>query len=372
MSIDKIKLKNKTVYRVRKWLPHGNRISKCFDRKVDAVNFEAKLIVKPSIANQKKIRFSEFALKYLNLYAIPEMEASSVKKYDAVIRNYYNPRFGNFYIHEISREFLAEFRAEIVELPMAPSTKYFIVTSLRTIFQKAVEDEYIERNPAIGLKAPKKGVHRMEYWTEIEVRKFLSSVCENSRFPLYMLAFNTGMRLGELFALKWDCIDFERNTIRVQRTYCQKSGKIKETTKTNRSRSFGMNSNLGKFLRELKLKSNGEFVLNPREMGCRNPAHASRSFSTDAIKAKVRPIRFHDIRHTYATQFADKSGGDIHALSAILGHSSTAMTDRYAHFGNEHVARAANVVSFAPPENNNVIEIGHKRVIGSDALLSSL
>lgn len=64
-------------------------------------------------------------------------------------------------------------------------------------------------------------------------------------------------------------------------------------------------------------------------------------------------LRFHDLRHTFATQFVSK-GGSIHALSGILGHSTQAMTQRYAHFGIEHACQAASVVDFSAPANSEV------------------
>lgn len=364
MSIDKIKRKDGIRYRVRKQVSGSKRISKCFQRKVDAQIYEANLKIKPHLIKYEKLRFSEFAERFINLCAKPEMEISSVQRYQGVIRKYYIPKLGHRYLEDISKQDLAQFKAEIMDLPIGQSGKYFIVTSLKTMFRRAEELDFIDRSPALGLKAPRRNLCRMEYWTESEVRKFFYSVRESLRFPLYMIAFNTGMRLGELFGLKWDCLDLTNETITIRRIYCQKAGQIKENTKTNRSRTFRINSALAQFLREFKIKSTSEMVLNSIEMGCRYPAHASRCFGSDAKAAGIRQIRFHDIRHTFATQFV-RNGGTIHAIAGILGHSSTSMTDRYAHFGKEHADQAANVVSFAPPELENVISIGHRMVTNS-------
>jgi integrase len=360
MAINKIHRKKGIVYRVKVPLP-GNRVaSRCFDRKVDAEKFEADTKSNLRVAAQEKIRFEDFAVKFIELCAEPNMEKSSVKKYQGLIKNYYNPRFARFYLKEITRYHLFEFKAEIQKLESSGSLKYMVISGLKTIFKRAVELNFLERDPSLGLRVPKQSLPRTEYWNADEIAKFLNSVRNNSRLPLYMLALNTGMRLGELFALKWDCVDLKNSTLTVRRTWCQKSNAIKESTKTNLKRSFKINQVLAQYLKELKLKSTSERVLDGGQMGCRNPAHASRAFAIDSIKAGVRVIKFHDLRHTFATQFV-RNNGSIHAISGILGHTSTAMTDRYAHFGAEHAAQAAEIVSFAPAETGNILKLnGHK------------
>jgi len=360
MAINKIKREKGIRYRVRVPLPGGRIADRSFDRKVDAEKFEADTRSNLRVAAQEKIRFEDFCIKFIELCAKPNMEASSVKRYESVIRKYLNPRFGKFYLKEITKYQLFEFKAEIQRLECSGSQKYFVISSLKTILRRAVELDFLERNPSLAVSVPKQSLPRCEYWNVDEINRFLFGVRDNPRLPLYMLALNTGMRLGEMFALKWDCVDFNNSTLTVRRTWCQKTGRIKESTKTNLKRSFRMNQGLANFLRELKLKSTTDTILNGAQMVCKNPAHASRSFRMDAIKAGVRTIKFHDLRHTFATQFV-RSGGSIHAISGILGHTSTAMTDRYAHFGAEHAAQVAEIVSFTPPARENILKpIWHK------------
>jgi integrase len=348
--------KKGAVYRVKVHCSGALVGTKSFSRRVDAERYEAKLRLTPQSLVSNKIRFEEFTKVFLELCATPNLEVSSVKRYESAIRNYYNPYFGELYLSDISKQILLEFKAKIMNQAFSGSQKYFIICSLKTIFRRAVELDYLDRNPAVILTAPKKGLARTEYWSEAEVNKFLVFAEKTPRFPLYILAFNSGMRLGELFALKWDCVDFDNGIVTVRRNWCQKSRSLKESTKTNQVRSFKANKVLLKFLAELKLKTTGEMVLNPKEMGISNPAHASRAFRKDSEAAGVRPLRFHDIRHTFATQFV-RNGGAIHAISGILGHSSTSMTDRYAHFGREHAAQVADIVSFAPPENSKILQL---------------
>ncbi len=361
MSIDKLKRKSGCVYRARVQPLNGRRFSRCFKRKIDAEKFEAQYRLKPAFEINDKIRFRDYTEKFIEICAKPDLAESSVQRYQSVIRKYLNPYFGGIPLREINSVVLHEFKAEVMKYPFEQSTKYFIISALKTILRRAVEQDFLERNPANSLKVPKKSLGRMEHWSPAEVRSFLWEMRSSKRLPLYMLAFNTGARLGELVGLKWDCVDLKTETLTIRRTYCQKSKRVKNSTKTNRLRSFRMNRVLAEFLREHRMRTQGEMVLDCPAMGFSNPTHASRCFKRDTLKAGLNPIRFHDIRHTFATQFVGNSGS-IHALSNILGHTSTNMTDRYAHFGSEHAAQAANIVSFSLPTEDNVLSIGHKLV----------
>jgi integrase len=319
MAINKIHRSKKGIgYRVRVKLPTGRFVSDTFDRKADAEAFEARVKSNKRVAGQEKIIFEAFCEKFIELCAKPNMEASSVQRYQSVIKHYFNPRFGRYQLKDISKYELFEFKADVQKMKCSGSMKYFLVSALKTIFRRAVELDFLERSPALALAVPKQSLPRTEYWTEAEIVKFLAATRESPRLPLYMLALNTGMRLGELFGLKWDCVDLTNSVITVRRCWCQKTGVIKDSTKTNLRRSFKMSRALSAYLMELKMRSTADTVLVPRELKCRNPAHASRAFAGDAAKAGVRAIKFHDLRHTFATQFV-RNGGSIHAISGILG-----------------------------------------------------
>lgn len=88
-----------------------------------------------------------------------------------------------------------------------------------------------------------------------------------------------------------------------------------------------------------------------------NVHHLYRDFAKVQKKAGlVRKIRFHDIRHTFASQFM-MSGGSLYDLQKILGHSKIEMTMRYAHLSNDHLASAVNIVSFSGTTDNNISKI---------------
>jgi integrase len=340
MAIDRISRTKGSVWRARVLLLDGRRRSQCFKRKADAELWEARLKadgLNSSESKRKQTKFEDLCGVFLQ-GAQAELSAATYEKYESTIRKYLRPKFEGLWLEDISRLRVEEFKNELLGFDLSNGTKRFIFCSLNTIFRKGMDLELLIKNPAQSVKRPRGGMHRTEYWTKAEVLQFLGAVRDTARFPLYFIALNTGMRLGEILGLKWDCVDFNNGHIEVCRTFDQKTKQVKETTKTHKSRSIGMSATVRAFLSRRYSNRKGEFVLDRDELGCKDSSHAAREFAADIRKAGLRVIRFHDLRHTFATAFVEKDGS-IHALSNILGHSTTSMTSRYAHFTAEH-ARA--------------------------------
>jgi len=359
MSINQIKNKTGTIWRARLVLKSGKRISKCFPRKVDAEQWLAKAKIENNdhtLLRCEPIRFCDLAVEFLK-YAKPELQVATYQRYESVIRRYLVPEFGRTYLDSISKKNVLDFKVKISELPLSQATKYFIFCSLKTVIRKGIELDLITHNPVVGIKSPKKGEARTEYWNLSEIQTFLNLMVTHPRFPLYVLALNTGMRAGEIFGLKWDCIDLENELILVKRTLDQKTHILKETTKTAKFRNIGINDALKRLFQKLHQTGTSDFVLDREAMGCKDTSHIARAFYSDCVEVGIRPIKFHDLRHTFATQLVRKSG-DIHAVAQVMGHKSATMTERYAHFGIEHAVQVAKMISFtAEEENQKVVPI---------------
>ena len=358
MSIDRIKRKHASVWRARVLLPNGQRKSQCFSRKIDAEHWEAKLksegLDSPEL-KRKQTKFESLCEMFLRS-AEAELSHATYVKYESAIRLYHRPKFEGLWLEEISRLMIEEFKIDLMRQELSSATKRFVFCALNTLLRKALDWELIAKNPAQAVKPPRGGMSRTEYWQESEARQFLNAMKDGPRFPLYFIALNTGMRLGEILGLQWDCVDFSHGHLMVRRTLDQKTKLVKDTTKTHKSRSIGLSSTLREFLLKLHAARKNEFVLDREDMGCKDVSHAAREFSADCKKAQVRTIRFHDIRHTYATLFVG-NGGTIHALSGVLGHTTGAMTSRYAHFTPEHARFAAEVVALDVSDGAVVVSL---------------
>ena len=362
MSINQIKTKNGKVWRARLVLKSGKRISKCFDRKVDAEQWIENQISEnnnPDFKPCEPIRFEDLASEFLK-YSKSDLQPATYIKYDGVIRNYHVPEFGRTYVNQISKKQFLDYRIKVSELPLSQASKFFIFSTLKTIFKKGIELDLLNHNPTLGVKSLKKGQARTEYWSLSEIQEFLNRMIGHPRHALYILALNTGMRSGEIFGLCWDCVDLDNEIITVKRTLDQKNHVLKETTKTGIFRSIGINKALRDLFVKLKRDSKSKFVLDRVAMGCGDTSHLAREFHADCVSVGMRPIKFHDLRHTFATQLVRKSG-DIHAVANVMGHKSITMSERYAHFGIDHAVQVAKMVSFESEEEPQKVVPMRKR-----------
>jgi integrase len=137
------------------------------------------------------------------------------------------------------------------------------------------------------------------------------------------------MRLGEIFSLKWDCVDFNRGIVTVLKT------------KNDEFRNIPMNSVLTKELGNVRLHSTSEYVF-PRQNG---EMHTSIRYGWEKAlrKARITGFRFHDLRHTFASNLII-AGADLVTVKELFGHKTIAMTMRFAHLNQEHKKKAVELL----------------------------
>jgi integrase len=189
---------------------------------------------------------------------------------------------------------------------------------LRSIFNraKAWGDSHGE-NPCAAVKRGREESHRLRYLSSDEMAR-LQAAAHPRLYPLLMCALLTGMRRGELLGLGWENVSLDRSMIYLLKT---KAGRPREVPICGR-------------LREVLLAH------GPKDSGpvFDLPVIMLRRYFDAALKeAGVFGFRFHDLRHTFASYFVMRTN-DLPALQKVLGHSSPAMTNRYAHLSNGHLA----------------------------------
>jgi integrase len=317
------------------------------------------------------VRQAEVELGKFNLLpkvGIPSFEAFadryeklvSVHKRGRAVERYYIRMFVAHFRNKKISEFTAE-EAErfktIRSRQVKPATVNREMTVLRHMFAKAVEWKLLSANPLRGVRSLNVPIH-MERILEADEEIRLLAACDRvrSRFlrPAVIIALNTGMRRGELLSLEWEQIDLLHRRIRIL------------NAKTNSSkRSIPMNSTVYVLLCQLALnkKSNLVFPSN-RKVGERF-LDLKKGFKRAVQLAGLPKIRFHDLRHTFATRLV-QAGVDIITVQHLLGHARISMTARYAH--SPDTARIAAVKRldelFAsqpapkrPPEYNEAGEV---------------
>ena len=204
------------------------------------------------------------------------------------------------------------------------------MSCLRHIFSKAVEWEVIEQNPFSKGKSLilKENNKRMRFLNEDEIRSLLDA-CNEPLVDVVECAINTGMRKGEILGLRWEQI---RNGF----IYLDK-------TKTSEPRQIPINDTLDMLFKRVRRKQHltSKYVFTYR--GKRFDS-VKTSFNASVKRAGIVDFRFHDLRHTFASQLLMK-GGTLKDVQELLGHKTMTMTLRYAHLTQEHKRKAVNLLN---------------------------
>lgn len=225
---------------------------------------------------------------------------------------------------------------------------------LRLALEQAVMDEEIPKNPAQNVKLLKR--EKTEYipWTKDEVEAFLAYTKESRFYPLYLLAWVTGMRRSELLGLQWPDIDFQHNQLRVRRSLVKIDGghelqepktKLSRRTITIPSKATAVLQEQLEMQKEEARKkidyNSSAFVFCNSSGRPYYPDYVTHKFQQDVKSAGLREVRFYDFRHAHAT-FLLELGEDIKVISDRLGHSTIMLTgDTYTHVQQDIQKRVA-------------------------------
>ena len=280
--------------------------------------------------SSKSAAFSGLAKRFIDDYAMVQNKPSEVAGKMQIIKNHLFPFFGHKPIHEIRRRDIDTFVALKKREDLHPKTINNILGTLRRLFNFAVEWELISHSPMKGAKNLKVPDDTFDFYSTEETDLFLAE-CQKSElnwYPFFVTAFNTGMRLGELSALRWQDIDFEHNVIHVRKSVWRghegtpKGGKNRQIPMNQQLRQVLWNHSEGKDESDYAFRSNSGIPVN--ENTHRKP------FARIINRTELKRIRFHDVRHSFASQLV-MNGVPLRMVQQLLGHSTIAMTERYSH-----------------------------------------
>lgn len=184
----------------------------------------------------------------------------------------------------------------------------------------------------------------LDQWIN-EIIRFLHQAKEEGCYELFLLELSTGMRRGEILALKWSDLNFATGELRIERqVYIIKAEVIISAPKTKASiRTVILPPSLLKTLVAYKETVDSEWMFpSPTDNGRpRNPSSVRKRLQLILERAGCKKVRFHDLRHTFATM-ALEHGMDVKTLSATIGHVSSATTlDIYSHITDTMQRQAA-------------------------------
>ena len=293
-------------------------------------------------------------------YAKIKMRPSTYLIYHGYIENHIKPQLGKIplndlttlHLQQIYKKLLAEGRVERIESQKQPKglsnkTVRNIHQIISSALKLAVEQRLIARNPADGCALPKAERKEMQTLPVEQLTSFLREAKDSGVFALYYIDLTTGLRRGELLGLKWSDIDLEKGDLRVQRQIGRIDGKIIEMPlKTkNAYRTLPLSADAISVLMQQRRKTgSSEWVFPSPTGGPMSPDSVLHMLHRVLKRAGLPKVRFHDLRHTFAT-LALQNGVDIKTVSGMLGHFSAGFTlDTYAHVTTSAKREAAKTM----------------------------
>lgn len=221
---------------------------------------------------------------------------------------------------------------EEIRPPLAVASINRRLACLKHMLTKALDWELINRDTLDRLrrvKLPKEENRRQRYLTMEECNDLIDAAAPHLK-PVLIFALNTGCRKGEILGLVWDRVDLKHGFIYLDKT---KSGEPRE---------IPINNTLREALQGIIRRIDSPFVFVNPETGGRY-ADLKRPFAAACRKAKIQDFRFHDLRHTFASQLV-MAGVPLTTVSRLLGHASLTMTLRYSHLAPKHLQEAVDVL----------------------------
>ncbi len=275
-----------------------------------------------------------------------KVRPSSHQTYRGYIDHHIAPYIGKIPIEKLStmdlqklcKKLMDKGRVERIESEKQPKglsakTVRNIIQVISSAMDFAVAQRIISINPCDAVALPKVEKKEMQTIPAEQLQAFLAEAKATGVYEMYYIELATGLRRGELLGLKWQDIDWENGIITVRRQIARINGEITEAPlKTKNSyRTVTISPQAVEVLKQQKEKTNSEYVFPSPTGGPISPDSVNNMLKRVLARAGIPKVRFHDLRHTFAT-VALQNGVDIKTVSGMLGHFSAGFTlDTYAH-----------------------------------------
>ena len=302
---------------------------------------------KPDDTKRENYTVSEWPEVWLEDWARMSLRPSTYQTYKGFMNNHIGPRIGktplekltSLELQKLYKKLLTSGRIDRVESKhqakgLSPKTVRNIHQIIASAMKLAKEQKIIATDPTEGCALPKLEHKEMKTLPIEQLTSFLWEAKDSGVFEMYYVELATGLRRGELLGLKWEDIDFEHGNLRVKRQVARINGEVVEAPlKTkNAYRTLPLAEDTIQVLKQQRNKTGSSpWVFPSPTSGPISPDSVLHMLHRVLKRAGLPKVRFHDLRHTFAT-LAIQNGVDIKTVSGMLGHFSAGFTlDTYAH-----------------------------------------
>jgi len=295
---------------------------------------------------------------WLDTVAQNNVRPTTLAGYRATVENHIIPRIGDVLVQKITAAKIQAMYGAMIADGKGARTVQLVHLRLQQALAVAVQWDILSRNPCDRVKQPRNQRKELRTWNREDVRRFLDVANGDTYAPLWEIALATGMRRGELLGIRWQDIDLARGTLTVQQavTLLHDKAIIQQPKSAASRRTIRLPAHCIAALQAHKDRrafgatqraisdDAPDLVFTNTHGGIVHPRNLIRNFDLIVTRAELPRIRFHDLRHTYAT-LSLSGGADIKTVSSRLGHSSIQITgDVYAHVTPEMDERATSVI----------------------------
>lgn len=325
----------------------GNPIRKSFYSR-DKSGAKAKRDYKDYIAKaedelSKICTMAQWAPEWLKIYKKDRVSWGTYSEYEIIIRTAIVPAIGNVKLGDLRPAHVEKLMNSVSEFSMSRKKKVRFL--IKALLDSAVENGYCRKNVAANTKIEKPAPREVQIFCKEDVHIILHHCGEHPFGTAIKLMLLTGMRRGELCALRWFDIDMEQRIMTVKHALRRvEAGEEIGPTKNKRNRVIPISDELSDLLN--RLPKNSEFVINNNGDGAKLSWFRSQYDNFFNTIPSVEKKTSHKLRHTFASYLLN-SGANIRVVQEILGHSDISMTQIYTHVDIDGLKNSISKLSFS-------------------------
>lgn len=321
-----------------------------------------------------RMTVGELLTKWLDGYVAAKCTARTLDGYRMIAETHLMPAVGHIPLKQLNQQQIQEYYGQACA-KLSARTVHHHHRVLSQALKWAVRNGYLGLNPAALTDPPSPEKKDMRTMTASEVQAFLDAAAEHDTlYPVVYVALNTGMRQAELLGLRWRDVDLDLLSISVNRAYLKRRGvaTFKEPKTEGSRRSVAMTPKLGLFLRSYRDRQECDYgqlgqtltlddLVFSKDGKPLDPSVLSHLVGKVAARAGIGHVRFHDLRHTFAS-LALQAGAKPKVISEALGHASVAFTmDVYSHIIKGMQEEAMALLNEVMPEGRLANEMSRFR-----------